>query len=133
MIPDNINELDTIETVNNPSLTYKWDRATNRIYGLVDGKQAVVQAIDKILLTIRYAHVIYSGELGHEIVDLVGQEADYIDAVLPELIKEALLADDRILSIGGFASRRLSIDSMEISFTVNTVEGDVNITTEVVL
>jgi hypothetical protein len=85
----------------------------------------------KILYTERYAYVIYSSQYGVELDRLIGQEYDFIVSDLERTITEALLADDRILSITDFTTEQTAIDRMTASFRVNSVIGATNISTEV--
>ena len=47
--------------------TYKMDLETGRVTGYVDGTEAMRQAILKILLTERFAYLIYSWDYGIEL------------------------------------------------------------------
>ncbi len=114
-----------------PSLTYRCDFVNKRIIGTVDGRDAIVQCIKKTLSTDKYAHEIYDWYYGNEIYTLAGQSYEYIVADLPRIIEEALLVDDRILSIEDYVFTRIAIDKMEVSFTVRTVYGDVSYEMEV--
>lgn len=133
MIPNATIDLTTLETTSQPTLTYYWDEAANRIRGKIDGQEAILQAVKKILFTIRYAHTIYSGNYGHELDLLIGKEYDYVVAAIEQITKEALLADDRIISVTNFKANQLTVDSLEISFEVETTEGFLTITSEVAI
>lgn len=50
-----------------PSLTWEMDLNSNRIKGKIDGIEAIKQAVEKILLTERYAYRIYSWNYGSEL------------------------------------------------------------------
>lgn len=104
-----------------PSQTYKI--VGNRITGYVDEIDALKQAIYKILHTIRYEFFIYSWNYGAELTYLVGKQTDYC---LPEIktnITEALLQDDRILSITDFEFT-VNQTSVICTFVVNSIYGD---------
>ena len=58
-------------TSRKPSKTYRI--VGDRIEGFCDGKQAVMQAIDLMLNTERWRHLIYSGDYGVELEELLGQ------------------------------------------------------------
>ena len=87
----------------------------------------------KILSTERYAYVIYSSQYGVELDRMIGQDYDFIVSDLERTITEALLADDRILSITDFVAEQTAIDRMTVTFTVNSVVGSTNINTEVII
>jgi len=133
MIPEQQVDLTNLEVVNQPSLTYKLDFERKRISGKIDDEEAIMQLVMKILYTERYAYVIYSSQYGVELDRLIGKDYDFIVSDLERTITEALLADDRILSISNFAAEQTAIDRMTVTFTVNSVVGSVNINTEVII
>jgi hypothetical protein len=131
MIPEQQVDLTNLEVVSQPSLTYKLDFERKRISGKIDNEEAIMQLVMKILYTERYAYVIYSSQYGVELDRLIGKDYDFIVSDLERTITEALLADDRILSITDFVTEQVGIDRMTASFTVNSVVGSANISTEV--
>jgi hypothetical protein len=133
MIPEQQVDLTNLEVVNQPSLTYKLDFERKRISGKIDNEEAIRQLVMKILYTERYAYVIYSSQYGVELDRLIGKDYDFIVSDLERTITEALLADDRILSITDFVAEQTAIDRMTATFTVNSVVGSVNINTEVII
>ncbi len=133
MIPEQQVDLTNLEVVNQPSLTYKLDFEGKRISGKIDNEEAIRQLVMKILYTERYAYVIYSSQYGVELDRLIGKDYDFIVSDLERTITEALLADDRILSITDFVAEQTAIDKMTATFTVNSVVGSVNINTEVII
>jgi len=133
MIPEQQVDLTNLEVVSQPSLTYKLDFERKRISGKIDNEEAIRQLVMKILYTERYAYVIYSSQYGVELDRLIGKDYDFIVSDLERTITEALLADDRILSITDFVAEQTAIDRMDVTFTVNSVVGSVNINTEVII
>lgn len=133
MIPEQEVNLTNLEVVNQPSLTYRLDFERKRLSGKIDNEDAIMQLVMKILYTERYAYVIYSSQYGVELDRLIGKEYDFIVSDLERTITEALLADDRIISITDFTTEQTSIDRMTASFMVNSVVGSTNISTEVQL
>lgn len=134
MIPETLNSdnlIDIEEFESPPSLTYRLDFTNKRIIGKVDDKEAVMQFIKKVLYTSKYAYASYDWYYGNEILTLVGMPYDYIVTELPRIVDEALLVDDRILSIENWAFKKTSVDSMEVSFLVRTIFGTVKYETEV--
>lgn len=134
MIPETLNSdnlIDIEEFESPPSLTYRLDFINKRIIGKVDDKEAVMQFIKKVLYTSKYAYASYDWYYGNEILALVGMPYDYIVTELPRIVDEALLVDDRILSIENWAFKKTSVDSMEVSFLVRTIFGTVKYETEV--
>ena len=133
MIPEQEVDLTNLEVVSQPSLTYKLDFERKRIGSKIDNEEAIMQLVMKILYTERYAYVIYSSQYGVELDRLMGKDYDFIVSDLERTITEALLADDRILSVTDFQANKIGIDKMEVSFTVNSIAGSVNINTEVII
>lgn len=134
MIPETLNSdnlIDIDEFESSPSLTYRLDFTNRRIIGKVDGKEAVMQFIKKVLDNRKYAYEIYDWYYGNELLGLVGMSYDYFSVEAPRIVEEALLVDDRITYIDSWSFTRLSADSMEISFLVHTIYGDIKYTEEV--
>ena len=134
MIPETLNSdnlIDIDEFESPPSLTYRLDFINRRIIGRVDGKEAVMQFIKKVLDNRKYAYEIYDWYYGNELLGLVGMSYDYFSVEAPRIVEEALLVDDRITYIDSWSFTRLSADSMEISFLVHTIYGDIKYTEEV--
>ena len=48
----------------------------------------------------------------------------YLQARIRRAIEEALLADDRITQVDGFAFERTGRQSLTVTFTVHTTQGD---------
>lgn len=132
MLPEIQDDLRQAFTVNErqPSLTYGLDIEKGRIFGKVDGIEAVKQAIYKILSTERYRHLIYSWNYGAELTSLIGQPASYVVSELKRRVTEALMQDDRVTGSDAF-SFITEKGKAQASFTVNTIFGDVAIEKEV--
>lgn len=133
MIPEAALNLTELETTQYPSTTYKLDLATKRIGSKISGQDAAMQAVTKVLLTERYSRVIYSGNYGIEFEDLIGKNYGYVVADLKRRLESALLVDDRIQEITGLTFTKQTDSSLTVSFTVVTIEGAFNISTEVIL
>lgn len=113
-----------------PSYTYKLDIAGERMRGMTDEKDAVLQAVYLILNVERYAYPIYSRNYGAEFVDLIGQPKDYAMSEIKRRITEALTQDDRITGVDEweFETGR---NSVRVTFVVRTIYGDVSAEKEV--
>lgn len=114
-----------------PSKTYAIHNG--RIIGSIDGVEAVRQAVEKILMTQLFSHEIYSETYGIESDRLLGQNFDFVKADVERTIEEALLMDDRIEEIADFRILSETKDSLQIGFTVLSVEGIFPIESEVVV
>lgn len=95
-----------------------------RINGFVDGLDAVTQAIQLILSTERYKHLIYSWDYGVELYDLVGKPMPYVMSELPRRITEALTQDNRITDVTDFEFERNG-KKLHVTFTAVTNLGNI--------
>lgn len=114
--------LETEDTFH-PSLTYKIDGG--HIQGMIDGIDAVRQAVDLMLSTERFEYPIYSWDYGMESKDLVGARREYVQGDLQRRIEETLAEDDRITGISDF-DISFSGDTATAAFTVNTIFGSID-------
>lgn len=111
--------------------TYRIDFENGRIDGIIDGLEAVKQAITKILLTERFKNLIYSDDYGCEVQDMLMSDENtdaFIESEIPELIQDALSADERILGVENFEiyDSDDERDGIKIAFDVSTIYGDFN-------
>ncbi|WP_438431978.1 DUF2634 domain-containing protein [Gorillibacterium sp. sgz500922] len=104
------------------SRTYRLDLANGRIAGMVDGVDAVRQAAFKILQTERFDYLIYDGEYGCELRAVIGLPGVIASSELERLIREALLADDRITDVRNLKMERWQ-DETRVQFDVVTTTG----------
>ena len=107
--------------------------AAKRFSGMIDeedSESAIRQVVSCILNTQRYNDEAFSSDYGFEYQDLIGQDKDYVCAVLPSRIKEALTMDDRIEDVTDFD---ISVKKKNVfaKFTVVTADEDLEIETEV--
>ena len=112
-----------------PSKTYKLDLDRGRIAGYVDGQEAVQQAIRKALLAPRFKCLIYDHQYGSEVEEAVtvnDATREYIEAAVPEFVRDALRPDTRVLDVYDFAFE-LKDDKAYISFVADTIFGKVSI------
>lgn len=100
--------------------TYNLENMSGGAGAFIHGKEAVRQAVFKILNTERFRHGIYSSDYGVEVEDLYGTDCDYACVELERRISEALLCDERISRISDF-SFDVKKNAVYASFTVYTV------------
>ena len=112
-----------------PTLTFKIENG--RIRGKVDEKQAMIQAVNKILQTERLIYPIYSDQYGNDLNDLIGKDMGYAKVEAERMIKEALLADDRVVEVDIDDVTEVSRDTLEIKGICVTVYGNIGIDSEV--
>lgn len=113
-----------------PSKTYRLD--DGRIRGTVDGLNAIRQAVQCILSTERFEHVIYSWNYGVELSGLAGKSMGLVESKLKKRIREALTQDSRIRSVDAFSFTR-DDKRLHAQFTVHTVKGSFEAEKEVEL
>ena len=109
-----------------PSLTYRLDLDRGRIVGMVDGLEAVNQAIRKHLNTPRFRCLIYNNQYGSEIKETIiagDASPEYTEAEMPRIVRDALSIDIRVLNIHDFS---FSFDGEEarIRFGASTIFGE---------
>lgn len=106
--------------------TYKIDFINNKITDKIDGIEAVEQTIYCILNTERYEHIIYTWDYGSELRELIGKDRDFVIGDIKRRITEALLQDERIVSIDNFEYKQEK-DSINLKFIVTTKYGSIPI------
>ena len=108
-----------------PSKTYVMNIDGERSTGtMTDDIEAVKQAIYKILNTERYQYPIYSWNYGVELADLFGKPIAYVLPEIPRRIKEALVADDRIIDATAFELSHDKRGNVLAKFKVITIFGN---------
>lgn len=128
MIPSNSEILSVdLEVENQPSKNYKMHIEQNIINDSCDELEAMKQVIYKILNTERYQYIIYSWNYGIELNDLFGEPVSYVCPELERRIGEALMQDDRIESVDDFEFDVSKKRTVNVSFTVHTIYGSVEI------
>lgn len=96
-----------------------------RIFGNIDGVDALKQAIHKMLNTERYQYLIYSWNYGIETYDLYGKSMDYAMTKLRFRIPDALMQDDRVLGVDNFKFSTPKRNCLGVECTVHTIYGDI--------
>ena len=126
MIPKFSSNLD-VKIEQYKTQTYRIDFENKRIVGKVDGNQAMVQAVRKILMTERYSERIYSGDYGVEFARLVGQSMPFIESNLQMTLDEAFSSDSRIKSVRDIKISRIQCDSLMSTCNVSTDSGEISV------
>lgn len=117
-----------------PSKTYRLDIGSRRITGMIDGVEAVRQHVHKVLATERASFAVYGTaegiNYGAELERFIGRSFSFIQSDLERTITDALLLDERVLGISDFTIGQAVGDSLEVSFTVRTIFGDLHMNEE---
>lgn len=116
-----------------PSKTWEMDLQNGRMKRLIDGESAVRQYIRKALSTARNRFLIYDGEYGEELTDLIGQDLspNLAQVEIPRLVREALIFDDRIAGVPSVVVNQHQKDGIHIKVIVELVDGQL-LTEEVI-
>ncbi len=117
------------EAAEQPSKTYCLDLESGRISGMIDGIEAVNQAIRKAVSTQRFCNLIYSDDYGCEVGIAVQDKSvthEFLETAIPEMIKDALSQDTRITNIYDFVME-FKNDSAYVSFSADTIFGETKI------
>lgn len=137
MIPDSpelLSEEQSTETFEIlPTKTYRIDPVNKRIIGTIEDREAVLQFINKVLSTDKYAFEIYDWYYGNELKKLAGHSYDYVITRIPNILREALLVDDRITDIRDFTFTQSTIDSVLVVCYIDTVYGEIKYEQEVLI
>lgn len=123
--------VDLTQAAQQPSRTYFWDIEADRIRGYTDEQIAMKQSNYHILMTERYKHEIYTPYYGIELADLFGQPIPYCIPEIKRRVTEALLHDDRNLSVGPFEFDTSTREVVKTKFWVHTIFGDDEMNLEV--
>lgn len=107
------------------SLTYKMDPDSDSVRGFADGREAVKQAIFRILSTERYQYIIYPWWYGIETLDLYGEPVNWVCAELERRIAESLCVDTRITDVTDFEHDTSMKGVVHTTCIVHTVYGDI--------
>jgi len=129
MLPEVDSNL-TIVTQSQPSKTFKLNTSKSKVVGYVDEIEALKQAMLLMLSVERFENLIYTWNYGVQTSDLIGEDYPYVCSELKRRIEEALVQDDRINSVDSFSFAK-NKNNFTISFTANTIYGDINASKEV--
>lgn len=113
----------------NPTLTFQI--ANGRIRNKFDGLGAMVQAVDKILKTERFVFPIYTDQYGNDLNDLLGKNLGYAKVEAERMVKEALLADERVIKVDITNINETSPNTLTLTGECQTSYGNIPIESEV--
>lgn len=113
---------DAFQVETQPSYTHKL--SGKQVSGYVDELEAYKQAVYKILNTERYEHIIYSWNYGVELKELFGQHIAYVVPELERRIREALMQDDRTVSVSDFQFDTSKFGEVAVKFKATSIYGE---------
>ncbi len=103
--------------------TFKVDFVNKRMIGNIDDLEALKQQIYIYLSIPRFEHVIFTSNIGHDLMQTIGKPKDYLLGVAKQYIIDALSIDDRIIGLDNFSIEK-SNETAVISFTVSSIYED---------
>lgn len=112
-----------IGTIEQTSRTYKIDFEKKRITGKIDNVEALKQTVFCILNTARYEYIIYSHNYGTEFESAIGLDYELAKSEIQRYIEEAILADDRFVSVNNFKFERKDLNSLIVTCNIDTIYG----------
>jgi len=115
-----------------PTKTYALNLGKGTIRGMVDGLEAVRQAVFLALRTERYRYEMYSWQYGAELECLIGCQVPLVYAKISENITDALICDDRILAVDNFSFARKA-NAVSVSFRAESIFGSLTLSEEVAI
>lgn len=135
MIPAAGENYEAIQMAASSSYTYRLNRETKRVEGMIGSRpgrgidqQKELEAIEQraylLLHTERYDHLIYSWAYGVELMQLIGAPISYALPELKRVIYEALMQDEDIMGVDDmeFAVNRGTVCC---NFVIHTKYGDI--------
>lgn len=100
------------------------------VKGRTDGLAALQQAVGLMLQIERDSYAMFSADYGVAMSDLPGKPYSYVAPELERRIREALLADERILAVEDFHFSAKG-NRLGVEFIVKSIYGDVKQRAEV--
>lgn len=125
MLPYNQYDLSNINIKEENEKTHYMDIQNKNIIGFISQKEALKQAIYKILNTERAKYLMYSRNYGISIEDLYGESTTYVISQLQDRIIDALSLDNRILEINNFTFYT-DKNIVSVYFDIKSIYGDLN-------
>lgn len=110
-----------------PSLTWFLNRDAKSLGGEIDGLEAVRQAVELQIDTMRFGYELLDAAYGSEMESLVGKQFDFVKSELPRIIRDACLRDDRVTGVLVYDIRRTDLNSCAYAAVVTCVFGDFTI------
>lgn len=115
-----------------PNKTWYIDFSRNLVTSNITDLEAIRQAAVLILATERFEYLIYSDQYGVELIDLFGENQQYVMSELKRRVTEALTQDDRIVGVDNFEFSKQG-RGLHVKFVVNADIGHFDAETEVAL
>lgn len=130
MLPSSSLSVSETESRTDCTRAFEIDFDNKKTGGIIDGKEALIQAIRIALMTQRYKYPVFSHSYGTDYKDAM--EDGYTKAVgkIKNAVCDSLLCDSRIYSISNFEFEKRG-SKIIIGFKVETIYGDIPYETEI--
>ncbi len=123
MLPENNIFLSDESGSRQAEKTFKIDFEKKRLDGMIDGAEALAQAVYMILMTPRYTYPIFSHNYGTDYSGLPNGDYLKMIAAIKNAVTDSLMADDRILSVQDFEFTKNG-HSVLVKFLVKSIFGE---------
>lgn len=110
-----------------PSRTFFLNREAKSLAGEIDGIEAVRQAVELQLDTMRFGYEIFNASYGSEMELLIGKSFEFVKTELRRVVYEACTKDERVLQVTVTEIDRLSVDSLQFSVDVTSIFGEFSV------
>lgn len=106
---------------------YNWVVGSESMGGIISGKEALIQWVQRALLTERNTYPIYSSSYGIEFHHLRRKKWDYVGVQLKETIRDTLKQHPDILDIQDYSFEKIPSleNALRIYFTIQTIYGKI--------
>lgn len=131
-MPENDNLMADFEELTLPNKTWYIDFDRKLVTTNITDIEAIRQAAILILSTERYEFPIFSDQYGIELIDLFGENMNFVMSEVKRRITEALTQDERITGVDNFEFTK-NKRSLHVTFTVTADVGHFDAETEVTL
>ena len=121
-----------VEFVKYPIQEWSLDTETMQLGEISQNLGSIAQDIQFYLSVERNKWPIMSSNMGVELDDLIGKDEAYVKANVKRRIQGALSIDDRVNAVSSFRFDKPSPDMLVVSFVVETILGDIQMTTNIV-
>ena len=121
-----------VEFVKYPIQEWSLDTETMQLGEISQNLGSIAQDIQFYLSVERNKWPIMSSNMGVEFDDLIGRDEAYVKANVKRRIQGALSIDDRVNAVSSFRFDKPSPDMLVVSFVVETILGDIQMTTNIV-
>lgn len=97
----------------------------DRISGFIDDIDAIKQAVYHILSIERFSCLIYDNNYGVELQQYIGQDFEYLKVTVQKTLEEALMQDERIISIEVIDVEKIDNETANVKLLIQANIGEI--------